>query len=410
MPAVKRPHKYLFGSNFTTATDHEALKFLYHPTKSMARSSAVMVQQCIIALSSYTYTTAIRSAKMIPHADFLSSIPSWDSDSNNADRLLIQPLPVKRDALVADTKNLDCAKTADVTFFKGNDLRPATGIVLSSNGKRMVTVLNLDDVSSQRRHIDQVEFNTRVHSVKGTPAVANTNESFVDDLTVSEQNVISEGHTTCEEPEVYNPRSAVPIRQFDHIGVTCYGVPMYVLNLIIIVASRIIANVIGWQERSSKSRIVTIRLPFDESTIPVAGRKSLPLKNVTLAVLAQSRLVRNERDLNRSAGLFPHAYLPHISGYRTIGGLEHERPDSHIRSRYSDCDNPFDQLRINIIITLRFVRTACVTKEFDQVIQKHLSLLFPFEDDNDVCIPHIGKFFVRYLKTGVQKILVSREL
>ncbi|KER29185.1 hypothetical protein T265_04120 [Opisthorchis viverrini] len=58
-------------------------------------------------------------------------------------------------------------------------------------------------------------------------------------------------------------------------------------------------------ERSSKSRIVTIRLPFDESTIPVAGRKSLPLKNAPSAVLAQSSLVRNERDLNRSAGLFP---------------------------------------------------------------------------------------------------------
>ncbi|GAA56018.1 hypothetical protein CLF_109660, partial [Clonorchis sinensis] len=40
--------------------------------------------------------------------------------------------------------SLDCAKTADVTFFKGNDLRPATGIVLSSTGKRMVTILDLD--------------------------------------------------------------------------------------------------------------------------------------------------------------------------------------------------------------------------------------------------------------------------
>ncbi|KER32396.1 hypothetical protein T265_01457 [Opisthorchis viverrini] len=90
---------------------------------------------------------------------------------------------------------LDCAKTADVTFFKGNDLRPATGIVLSSNGKRMVTILDLDDLSCHRRHIDQVEVTTRGQSVNGTPAVSNTNESFVDDLMVSEQNV-SEEHTT----------------------------------------------------------------------------------------------------------------------------------------------------------------------------------------------------------------------
>ncbi|GAA50669.1 retrovirus-related Pol polyprotein from transposon 17.6 [Clonorchis sinensis] len=33
--AVKRLNKYLFGSNFTIATDHKALKFLYHPTKSL---------------------------------------------------------------------------------------------------------------------------------------------------------------------------------------------------------------------------------------------------------------------------------------------------------------------------------------------------------------------------------------
>ncbi|GAA54753.1 hypothetical protein CLF_105355 [Clonorchis sinensis] len=107
--------------------------------------------------------------------------------------------------------SLDCAKTADVTFFKGNDLLPATGIVLSSTGKRMVTILDLDDLSCHRRHIDQVEFNTKGQSVKGTPAVSNTNESFVDDLIVSKQNV-SEEHTTCEESEVSIPRRSERLR------------------------------------------------------------------------------------------------------------------------------------------------------------------------------------------------------
>ncbi|KAG5449919.1 hypothetical protein CSKR_103644 [Clonorchis sinensis] len=65
--------------------------------------------------------------------------------------------------------SLDCAKTADVTFFKGSDLRPATGIVLSSNGKRMVTNLDLDDLSCHRRHIYQVEFITKDQSVNVTP-------------------------------------------------------------------------------------------------------------------------------------------------------------------------------------------------------------------------------------------------
>ncbi|GAA47322.1 hypothetical protein CLF_100218 [Clonorchis sinensis] len=77
---------------------------LYHPTKSLAKSSAAKVPRWIIALSSYTYTIVHRSAKMISHADLLSRIPSCDSDPSNSDCLLIQPLPVKRDALVADTK------------------------------------------------------------------------------------------------------------------------------------------------------------------------------------------------------------------------------------------------------------------------------------------------------------------
>ncbi|KAG5449741.1 hypothetical protein CSKR_108274 [Clonorchis sinensis] len=84
-------------------------------------------------------------------------------------------------------------------------------IVLSSTGKRMVTILDLDDLSCHRRHIDQVEFNTSGQSVNGTPAVSNTNESFVDDLMVSEQNV-SEEHTTFEESEVSIPRRSERLR------------------------------------------------------------------------------------------------------------------------------------------------------------------------------------------------------
>ncbi|KER27231.1 hypothetical protein T265_05696 [Opisthorchis viverrini] len=107
--------------------------------------------------------------------------------------------------------SLDCAKTTDVKFYKGNDLRPATGIVLSSDGNQMVTILDLDDLSCHRRHIDQVEFNSRGQSVNGTPAASNTNESFVDDLVVSDQNV-SEERTTCEESEVFIPIGSERLR------------------------------------------------------------------------------------------------------------------------------------------------------------------------------------------------------
>ncbi|GAA49476.1 fragile X mental retardation syndrome-related protein 1 [Clonorchis sinensis] len=119
------------------------------------------------------------------------------------------PLHRKSPAFLLKSRSLriilDGAKAADVKFVKGSASLPATGITLSSTGKRMVTIFDLDDLSSHRKHIDKVEFNIRCQSVNGTPAVSNTDESFVDDLMVSEQNASSEEHTNNEQPEVSNP-------------------------------------------------------------------------------------------------------------------------------------------------------------------------------------------------------------
>ncbi|KAG5446250.1 hypothetical protein CSKR_102975 [Clonorchis sinensis] len=127
----------------------------------------------------------------------------WEEYGTNRSRPLQASLSYCRNR-IADypagidkhTNRLDCAKTADVKFFKGNDLRPATGIMLSSNGKRVVIIIDLDELSCHRRHIDQVEFTTGGQSASCTPAVSNSNESFIDDLIASEQNATSEEHTT----------------------------------------------------------------------------------------------------------------------------------------------------------------------------------------------------------------------
>ena len=102
--AVSRLHKYLFGIPFTIVTDHEALKFIYNPSSSLAKSSAAMVQRWSIALSAYSYTINHRSAKCIPHADFLSRNASSSEVDMNTDCLLVQPLPVSRSLLIQDTK------------------------------------------------------------------------------------------------------------------------------------------------------------------------------------------------------------------------------------------------------------------------------------------------------------------
>jgi len=102
--AVKRLHKYLFGAKFTIVTDHEALKFIYSPDQSLAKSSAAMVQRWNISLSSYTYNIVHRSAKHIPHVDLLSRSAPSVCVSEETDCLLIQPLPVKREDLIRETR------------------------------------------------------------------------------------------------------------------------------------------------------------------------------------------------------------------------------------------------------------------------------------------------------------------
>ncbi|CAL8071465.1 unnamed protein product [Calicophoron daubneyi] len=101
--AVRRLHKYLFGLKFTIVTDHEALKFIYDPKKSIGRSSAAMVQRWSIFHSAYNYTIEHRNANHIPHVDFLSRYSAAETYSNSS-CLLAQPLPICRSILIRDTR------------------------------------------------------------------------------------------------------------------------------------------------------------------------------------------------------------------------------------------------------------------------------------------------------------------
>ena len=94
--AIMRLHEYLFGAKLTVITDHEALNFVYDSQKSLARSSAAMVQRWSIALSAYDYDIVHRSAKQIQHADYLSRNAS-ESDDHSDTCLLVQLMPVSRE-------------------------------------------------------------------------------------------------------------------------------------------------------------------------------------------------------------------------------------------------------------------------------------------------------------------------
>ena len=100
--------------------------------------------------------------------------------------------------------NLKCIDSAEVTYFKGNDLRPSTGIVLSKIGKRMLNILDLNDLSNHRRHIDQVRFNYDQFDFENTNESA-ISESISDLIPLNNDNVVSENNL---------PRSSGRIRKY----------------------------------------------------------------------------------------------------------------------------------------------------------------------------------------------------
>lgn len=51
--AVYRLYKFLFGENVAFFTHHEALEFIFHPDKSLAKSFAERVHQWSVALNAH---------------------------------------------------------------------------------------------------------------------------------------------------------------------------------------------------------------------------------------------------------------------------------------------------------------------------------------------------------------------
>ena len=60
---VKKFHVYLFGRSFTLYTDHQALKSVLHPHKSIPVVTAVRVQRYVLLLAGYDFQIEYRNTK-----------------------------------------------------------------------------------------------------------------------------------------------------------------------------------------------------------------------------------------------------------------------------------------------------------------------------------------------------------
>ena len=115
--------------------------------------------------------------------------------------------------------NLKFIDSAEVTFHC-NDLRPSTGIVLSKIGKRMLNVLDLNDPSNHRQHIDLVHFNCNQFHFENTNESV-ISESISDPIPLNNDNVVSENNLPRRSERIRN----TPTKHHKHLefSSTCGG-------------------------------------------------------------------------------------------------------------------------------------------------------------------------------------------
>ena len=72
---------------------------------------------------------------------------------------------------------INSLQTGEVTFFKGNEYIPSNGIILGRNGKKMITIMDIDDFSKHRRHVDQVRFKVQSEKDSDSDSIMNDTNS-----------------------------------------------------------------------------------------------------------------------------------------------------------------------------------------------------------------------------------------
>lgn len=96
---VQRLHKYLFRSQSTIISDHEAVRSIYHPAKSLHKAKVARMRPSFTAISAHDCNIQHHSAKKIPYVDYLSR-HAQSLNSRDFDCLFVQPPSVSSQDLV----------------------------------------------------------------------------------------------------------------------------------------------------------------------------------------------------------------------------------------------------------------------------------------------------------------------
>ncbi|VDO99841.1 unnamed protein product [Schistosoma curassoni] len=89
--------------------------------------------------------------------------------------------------------NMRLLESVKVTYYRGNDFRSTTGIVVKNAEKSMARILDINDLSTHNRHIGQIQFQEPSESVPILVVSSKTNEHILDN-TESLSNTLSDRH------------------------------------------------------------------------------------------------------------------------------------------------------------------------------------------------------------------------
>uniref|UniRef100_A0A183JRE9 Integrase catalytic domain-containing protein n=1 Tax=Schistosoma curassoni TaxID=6186 RepID=A0A183JRE9_9TREM len=140
-----------------------------------------------------TLKTAINSIAASTFNELERGVDIFLLQYKNVKRSVTKETPSKLLKRRVLRSNMRCFESPEVEHYRGNDLRPATGIVVKNVGKSMVRFLDINYLSTHNRHVEQIRFQEPGESIPISVVNSNTNEYILDN-TESISNTLSDRH------------------------------------------------------------------------------------------------------------------------------------------------------------------------------------------------------------------------
>ena len=108
--------------------------------------------------------------------------------------------------------------SSEVKFYKGNDLRQCSGLILRNLGQRMLKIMDLEDLTIHNRHVDQVQFMESDTTVQEVPELSTVLPTDINEenSTEANDNVIPRRSMRIQQRMQSNAGSKISCRQCDN--------------------------------------------------------------------------------------------------------------------------------------------------------------------------------------------------